>query len=95
MTSWFIVLACGYFAATISGVAGFGGALLLLPVIALVTGDKLAVPILIVAQLLGTSLVAGSWTSRKLVDRLPERIFILLVEALLVISAIVIMGGKR
>lgn len=43
----------GFIAATISGAAGFGGALLLLPVLNLTVGTILAVPTLTVAQLIG------------------------------------------
>jgi uncharacterized protein len=57
--SWLLLLCCGYLAATISGAAGFGGALLLLPVLVFVVGDKSAVPILTVAQLLGNTSRAG------------------------------------
>lgn len=56
---WLVLLACGWLAATLSGAAGFGGALLLLPVLALVLGDKSAVPILTVAQFLGNLSRAG------------------------------------
>lgn len=43
----------GFFAAAISGAAGFGGALLFLPVLNLTVGTTLAVPTLTVAQLIG------------------------------------------
>jgi uncharacterized membrane protein YfcA len=59
MFSWGLLLVYGWLAATISGTAGFGGALLLLPVLALVVGDKSAVSILTVAQLLGNLSRAG------------------------------------
>ena len=52
MITWIVLLFCGWPAGTVSGVAGFGGALLLLPVLAFAVGGK-AVPILTVAQLLG------------------------------------------
>ena len=52
MITWIGLLFCGWLAGTVSGVAGFGGALLLLPVLAFAVGGK-AVPILTVAQLLG------------------------------------------
>jgi uncharacterized membrane protein YfcA len=55
MTHWVILLFCGWLAATVSGAAGFGGALLLLPILALTVGGKAAVPILTVAQLLGNA----------------------------------------
>src|SRR3954465_9211625 len=56
---WVLLLACGWLAASVSGVAGFGGALLLLPVLAFTVGSKAAVPILTVAQLLGNLSRAG------------------------------------
>jgi uncharacterized membrane protein YfcA len=56
---WSLLLLCGWLAATISGAAGFGGALLLLPVLAFTVGGKSAVPILTVAQLLGNLSRAG------------------------------------
>ncbi len=51
--TWPILLTCGWLAGTISGAAGFGGAMLLLPVLTLTVGARAAVPILTVAQLLG------------------------------------------
>ena len=56
---WVFLLICGWLAATISGAAGFGGALLLLPVLAYAVGGKAAVPILTLAQLLGNLSRAG------------------------------------
>ncbi|SIO56281.1 hypothetical protein SAMN05444166_5212 [Singulisphaera sp. GP187] len=59
---WFFLLLCGWLAATVSGAAGFGGALLLLPVLTLTVGAKASVPILTVAQLLGNlSRAAFGW----------------------------------
>ena len=55
-----ILLTCGWLSGTISGVAGFGGALILLPVVTLTVGGKAAVPILTVAQLMGNSRGPGS-----------------------------------
>jgi len=57
--AWFFLLLCGWLAATVSGAAGFGGALLLLPVLTVAVGAKAAVPILTVAQLLGNLSRAG------------------------------------
>jgi uncharacterized membrane protein YfcA len=51
--SWTFLLLCGWLAGTVSGAVGFGGALLLLPVLTLTVVAKAAVPILTVAQLLG------------------------------------------
>lgn len=56
---WAVLLACGWLAATISGLVGFGGAVLLVPALAYVVGAKEAVPILTVAQLLGNLSRAG------------------------------------
>ena len=56
---WALLLFCGWLAASVSGAAGFGGALLLLPVLAFTLGGKAAVPILTVAQLLGNLSRAG------------------------------------
>jgi uncharacterized protein len=50
---WAFLLVAGWLAAAISGAAGFGGALLLLPAITYAVGAKAAVPVLTVAQLLG------------------------------------------
>lgn len=50
----YIVLICSSFiAAFISGAAGFGGALLLLPVATFCVGAETAVPVLTIAQLIG------------------------------------------
>ncbi|HEV8715233.1 MAG TPA: sulfite exporter TauE/SafE family protein [Candidatus Binatia bacterium] len=59
MIGWAILLLCGWLAAAVSGAAGFGGALLLLPVISHFFGAKAAVPILTLAQLLGNVSRAG------------------------------------
>lgn len=59
MWLWLLLLIFGWLAATISGAAGFGGALLLLPILTFTVGGKAAVPILTVAQLLGNLSRAG------------------------------------
>jgi len=43
----------GFAAAAISGAAGFGGALLLLPLLTKTIGTTVAVPVLTIAQLIG------------------------------------------
>lgn len=59
---WGVLLFCGWVAATVSGAAGFGGALLLLPVLTLTIGAKAAVPVLAVSQLMGNvSRAAFGW----------------------------------
>lgn len=49
----------GFLAAAVSGFAGFGGALLLLPVLVYALGTDLAVPVLTMAQLIGNLSRAG------------------------------------
>ena len=59
---WGLLLVGGWFAATASGAAGFGGALLLLPLLAHTVGAKEAIPILTLAQLAGNlSRAALGW----------------------------------
>jgi hypothetical protein len=48
-----LLILASFIAATLSGAAGMGGALVLLPVLNLTVGAKAAVPILTVAQLIG------------------------------------------
>lgn len=57
--SWILLLCCGCLAGTIAGVAGFGGAILLMPVVVFTVGAKSAIPVLTVAQLLGNLSRAG------------------------------------
>lgn len=52
-TTWVIVGAVAFVAATLAAVTGFGGAAVLLPVLVVVFGVRDAVPILTVAQLVG------------------------------------------
>jgi uncharacterized protein len=59
IVTWTLLLFCGWLAATVSGTAGFGGALLLLPILTFTVGVKAAVPILTVAQILGNLSRAG------------------------------------
>lgn len=59
---WALLLVGGWLAATVSGAAGFGGALLLLPLLAHAVGAKEAIPILTLAQLAGNlSRAALGW----------------------------------
>ena len=50
---WALLLIGAWLAASISGAAGFGGALLLLPLLTWVVGPRAAVPLLTIAQLCG------------------------------------------
>ena len=73
MLRWALLLAAGWLAATVSGAAGFGGALLLLPALALVAGPAEAVPILTVAQLLGN--LSRAWFGRREIRWRPALAF--------------------
>ena len=43
----------------------------------------------------GGALARGSWTGRKLLARLPEKAFTLVVEELLIVSGLVLIAGGR
>lgn len=53
ITVWFILLFISWLAATISGIAGFGGSLIILPVFSFFIGAKKAIPILTIAWMMG------------------------------------------
>lgn len=59
MTEALLLFCAAFVAAAISGAAGFGGALLLLPLLAASVGAAHAVPLLTVAQLIGNLARAG------------------------------------
>jgi uncharacterized membrane protein YfcA len=42
---------------------------------------------------LGGAMMLGSWTGRKLIERLPEKRFSLLVEVLLIVAALALILG--
>jgi uncharacterized membrane protein YfcA len=58
-----LLVLMSWLAATISGVAGFGGALILLPFLTNIVGLKAAVPILTLAQLIGNA--SRAWFGRE------------------------------
>lgn len=70
-----LILLVGYLAATISGAAGFGGALLLLPILSNVVGIKAAVPILTIGQIFGNA--SRVWFGRGDLQWKPILIFLL------------------
>ena len=76
----------GYVAATISGAAGFGGALLLLPLLSHLLGAKAAVPVLTVAQLLGN--LSRVYLGRREVQWRPALLFCLGAVPLSVLGAL-------
>lgn len=53
--SYILLLTGGFIAAAISGLAGFGGGLLLLPLLTMILGPAMAVPVLTIAQLIGNA----------------------------------------
>jgi len=59
ITQYILPVVASFLAAAISGAAGFGGALLLLPLLAASVGAEQAVPLLTVAQLIGNLARAG------------------------------------
>src|SRR5690606_13115818 len=56
---WLILIIVSLIASTISGIAGFGGSLILLPVLTYFIGIKAAIPVLTVAQIFGNLSRAG------------------------------------
>ena len=74
--STYILLFIGsFFAAAISGAAGFGGALLLLPLLSKTIGTTIAVPVLTIAQLIGN--LSRALFGFKQIKWKPVYIFIL------------------
>ena len=65
-TSIAVLLLCSFLASIVSGAAGFGGSLLLLPVVTFCLGAEVAVPVLTIAQLIGN--LARVSTGFKLID---------------------------
>ena len=59
MVTWTILLMVAWLAATISGIAGFGGSLIILPVFSFLIGAKKAIPILTIAWMMGNLSRAG------------------------------------
>lgn len=64
-----------WLAATVSGAAGFGGALLLLPILTATLGGKTAVPVLTIMQLFGN--LSRVWFGRTQIDWSSVRAFLL------------------
>ncbi|HOT13526.1 MAG TPA: sulfite exporter TauE/SafE family protein [Bacteroidales bacterium] len=70
----FILFIGSWLAASISGIAGFGGALLLLPVLTHFIGIKAAIPVLTIAQLFGNA--SRVWFGRKELQWQPIAYFL-------------------
>jgi len=76
-TPWiyFILFIGSFLAAVISGTAGFGGALLLLPLLSKTIGTTMAVPVLTIAQLIGN--MSRAFLGFKQISWKPVYMFIL------------------
>lgn len=73
--TYIMLFAAGFLAAAISGAAGFGGALLLLPLLTKILGATLAIPVLTVAQLIGN--ISRVWFGFNQINWKSVNIFIL------------------
>lgn len=75
----------GFAAAAISGAAGFGGVLLLLPLLTKTIGTTMAVPVLTIARLIGN--LSRAFFGFKQIKWKPFRLFILDVVPMSVLGA--------
>jgi uncharacterized membrane protein YfcA len=73
--TYFILFIGSFLAAVISGTAGFGGALLLLPLLSKTIGTTMAVPVLTIAQLIGN--LSRAFFGFKQIRWKPVNMFIL------------------
>ena len=81
-----LLLLVSFLAATISGAAGFGGALLLLPILTHLLGVKAAVPVLTIAQLVGNA--SRAWFGRTQIEWRPVLYFSLTAIPLSVVGSL-------
>jgi uncharacterized membrane protein YfcA len=72
---YLLLFLASFVAAAISGAAGFGGALLLLPLLTKMVGVTLAIPVLTIAQLFGN--LSRVWFGLDQIDWQPVKAFIL------------------
>jgi len=85
MTDLILIFLIAFLAATISGAAGFGGALLLLPILTGVVGIKAAVPILTIGQIFGNA--SRVWFGRNELQWKPIIFFLLTAIPLTIIGS--------
>lgn len=85
-TTYLLLFAGSFFAAAISGAAGFGGALLLLPLLTKTIGTTLAVPVLTIAQLIGN--LSRAFFGYKQIKWQPVSLFILGAVPMSVLGAL-------
>lgn len=55
-------------------------------------GGVLASSALVIGAALSPVMVAGSWTGKRIVDRLPERIFVAIIDVVLVVSGLLLLA---
>jgi len=80
-----IIFAISFLAATISGAAGFGGALVLLPVLTGIVGIKAAVPILTIGQIFGNA--SRTWFGRQELKWQPILFFLITAIPLSIVGS--------
>lgn len=85
MIDLLFIFIIAYLAASLSGAAGFGGALLLLPVLTGVVGIKAAVPILTIGQIFGNA--SRVWFGRQELKWKPILFFLLTAIPLTIIGS--------
>lgn len=72
--TYLLLFSGGFIAAAISGAAGFGGALLLLPLLIQTVGTEISVPVLTIAQLIGN--LSRVYFGYKEISWRPVRLFL-------------------
>ncbi|MCS6824530.1 MAG: sulfite exporter TauE/SafE family protein [Cytophagaceae bacterium] len=70
-----LLFLASFLAATLSAIAGFGGALLLIPILANTVGIKAAIPVLTIAQVFGNA--SRVWFGRRQLQWKPITYFLL------------------
>lgn len=74
--TYILLLCASFLAALVSGAAGFGGSLLLLPIVTAYVGPEISVPVLTVAQLLGlgmgAAMIAGTYAAKHIIGHIPK-----------------------
>lgn len=82
----FLLLTTAFVAALLSGLVGFGGALLLLPLLIHTVGTERAIPLLTLAQLVGNA--TRAWGGRHEIDWHHVRRFLLLALPATLLGAV-------
>lgn len=86
MLEYLLIFAAAFAAAALSGAAGFGGALLLLPLLVATVGAREAVPLLTIAQFIGNLSRAGLGFSQ--IRWAPVGLFLLGAAPLSIVGAL-------